>query len=142
MESQQPLLEPKQSRRTRSCILISLKDKTEYPFRSLVEADSFLGRRHGYTRGCLKNGSRLSIKHEDGHIEYFDIILGPAVKTYTIVQKVHDQPCWTCGNCYGGCSWSSEFTPIEGWEAEPIMKDGDITYQIRYCPEYKIEKKK
>ena len=141
METAQSRLPLRQSRRTRSCILISLKDRTEYPFRSLVEADTFLERRHGYTRGCLKNGNRLLLIHEDGEPEYFDIILGPQVKTYTDIMKPHDQPCWSCGNCYGGCSWSFDFTPVKGWDAEMIMKDGDVSYQINSCPEYKCDKK-
>lgn len=132
---------PKQGRRTRSCILISLKDKTEYPFRSLVDADAFLDRRYGYTRGCLKNGCRLSMTHEDGTVEYFDIILGPQVKVYTTVHRTQEQPCWTCWNCFDGCSWSIDFTPVKGWDADEIMKDGDITYQINYCPEYKSDQK-
>ena len=135
------LSEVKTSRRTRSCILISLKDRTEYPLRSLVEADAFLHRRHGYTRGCLKNGCRLSSNSEDGSIEYFDIILGPQMKVYTYGYNNHDQPCWSCGNCYGGCSWSFDFTPVEGWEAEKIFKDGDTTYKIYSCPEYKCDRK-
>ena len=138
---QQEHQEKQQSRRTRSCILISLKDKTEYPFRSLIEADIFLDRRHGYTRGCLKNGARLCMIHDDGTKEYFDAILGPQVKTYIPIHRTSDQPCWTCQNCYGDCSWSFDFTPIEGWDAVKVMKDGDITYAIKHCPEYASDRK-
>ena len=50
------------------------------------------------------------------------------------------QPCWTCKNACGGCSWSREFKPVEGWEAVPrSIKSNGIhaeTYKIINCPEY------
>lgn len=52
-----------------------------------------------------------------------------------------NQPCWTCQNCYGGCSWSREFKPVNGWIATPsyIASNEEYadTYKITYCPEYK-----
>lgn len=56
------------------------------------------------------------------------------------------QPCWTCQNCYGGCNWSIDFTPVDGWIAIPvhIKSNGEFadTYKIVYCPEYKKEIRK
>ena len=50
------------------------------------------------------------------------------------------QPCWTCKKCLGGCSWSKDGTPVEGWKAIPhnISSNGDYaeTYKIMYCPLY------
>ena len=50
------------------------------------------------------------------------------------------QPCWTCSNCYGGCSWSREFKPVDNWIATEniIIENGEHTktYKIIYCPEY------
>lgn len=54
------------------------------------------------------------------------------------------QPCWTCQNaCNGGCSWSREFKPVDGWKAIPtyIQENGEHanSYKIIYCPEYEKE---
>jgi predicted nucleic acid-binding Zn ribbon protein len=52
-----------------------------------------------------------------------------------------EQPCWTCKNACGGCSWSRSFEPVKGWKAKPskiYYLEGDYTdsYKITYCPEY------
>lgn len=52
--------------------------------------------------------------------------------------------CWNCQNATGGCNWSRNLTPVEGWTATPIkikrtVQDirGSISgYQIHSCPEY------
>lgn len=58
----------------------------------------------------------------------------------------NEQPCWTCKKACGGCSWSKNLTPIEGWVALPVkIKYGsvpDITYQIIECPEYEREEER
>lgn len=41
--------------------------------------------------------------------------------------------CWNCSNAYGQCSWSKDFTPVEGWNAE--RKDVKVTVQ-GYVPSY------
>ena len=50
------------------------------------------------------------------------------------------QICYICKNACGGCSWSANFIPIEGWDAQPtIIKDseGDFaSYEIKGCPEF------
>lgn len=126
---------------TRSCILISLKDKTEYPFPSLADADAFLDRKHGYVSGKIRDNKRPSCIHDDGTIELFDVIVGAPRRTYSAAEWYSNQPCWTCKKCYGDCSWSACFKPIPGWTAKPSYKDGDVTYSIKYCPEYDPEKK-
>lgn len=61
-----------------------------------------------------------------------------------------DQPCWDCKKALGGCSWSLDFTPVEGWIATPTYKAGGTrsdgtryppmkSYQIEYCPEFERE---
>lgn len=54
-----------------------------------------------------------------------------------------EHPCWSCANACGGCSWSENLTPVEGWDAIPIIvkdDEGDIrTYTIHSCPQYKAE---
>lgn len=60
------------------------------------------------------------------------------------------QPCWTCQNFAGGCSWTRAdengalFQPVEGWVAEKVPRDGEGTdswgYKILECPEYVRDK--
>ena len=50
--------------------------------------------------------------------------------------------CWDCVNaCRSGCSWSENFTPVEGWEAEHIVdeKKGTDTYRVIRCPQFAKE---
>lgn len=51
-----------------------------------------------------------------------------------------DQLCWTCKNCFGGCAWSREFKPVNGWTAEktyiPSNEEYAESYHIIKCPEY------
>lgn len=42
--------------------------------------------------------------------------------------------CWVCQNCFGGCSWSSEYIPVEGWKTKP--RDGTESYLVLSCPEF------
>lgn len=42
--------------------------------------------------------------------------------------------CWSCYNCYNGCSWSRNFTPVKGWKAE-YNKTMD-SYNVITCPKY------
>lgn len=53
--------------------------------------------------------------------------------------------CWDCGNSCGGCAWSREFKPVDGWEAEPTkVKVADTnqyvrlidSFIVRSCPEF------
>ena len=52
------------------------------------------------------------------------------------------QPCWTCKNACGGCVWSHEGKPIDGWEAIPthISDNGEFadSYAIIKCPLYEF----
>lgn len=51
-----------------------------------------------------------------------------------------EQLCWSCKNACGGCSWSSKYQPIEGWEATHVYRiDAGRqmdTYSITACPEF------
>ena len=59
--------------------------------------------------------------------------------------ETRNQLCWSCGKACGGCSWSRNFTPIQGWDATPcrrVYNDAAVgtryvdSYIIRKCPEY------
>lgn len=61
-------------------------------------------------------------------------------KLETTKNKGKGQLCWDCKNCTGYCSWSHDFTPVEGWTAKPVKKReaGRIieTYHITACPQF------
>lgn len=58
--------------------------------------------------------------------------------------------CWKCSNCYGGCSWSRSYIPVDGWEAEQRNIEGHdkkaekilISYRVDSCPEFAEDKRK
>lgn len=46
--------------------------------------------------------------------------------------------CWECANATGGCSWSSEFIPVEGWKAVETKKNTLLSsYVVTECPKFK-----
>ena len=49
--------------------------------------------------------------------------------------------CWDCANaCTGGCSWAKDFTPVDGWLAEPWRTaNGVDSYLVKECPEFTHE---
>lgn len=54
--------------------------------------------------------------------------------------------CWECDNAYGGCSWSRNFTPVEGWDAQyvrRVYKSKGVyvmdSYEVRNCPEFVLD---
>lgn len=55
------------------------------------------------------------------------------------------QLCWTCKNACGGCSWSQDGTPVEGWTAEKsfLPSNGKYadTYKIIKCPLYNCDRR-
>lgn len=48
------------------------------------------------------------------------------------------QLCWTCQKAVGGCSWSDEFNPVDGWEAIKVNRTESKSsgYYITKCPEF------
>ena len=56
--------------------------------------------------------------------------------------QMNKQPCWSCQNYAGGCSWSRKNPkPVKGWKAVPTTRyqgtNGIMhSYEILYCPEY------
>lgn len=46
--------------------------------------------------------------------------------------------CWRCENCFGGCSWSENFEPVEGWRAErttiKYFNTETPSFLVRNCP--------
>ena len=55
--------------------------------------------------------------------------------------------CWGCKNACGGCAWSRDFKPVEGWEADKttVKCDNGIVYRsyhVKSCPEYNPDDKR
>ena len=53
--------------------------------------------------------------------------------------------CWKCANACGGCDWSREFKPVDGWEATPTKVYQNVnqyidSYIVNKCPEFYEEK--
>lgn len=53
--------------------------------------------------------------------------------------------CWICAKAGGNCSWSKNFTPVEGWNAKPTkircreQETGYLdSYNVKECPEFKL----
>lgn len=42
--------------------------------------------------------------------------------------------CWDCKNFCGGCSWSKEFKPIDGWTADFVGTKSTKGYKVIDCP--------
>lgn len=45
--------------------------------------------------------------------------------------------CWDCANACGGCAWSKQLIPVNGWEAVKTHSDefGD-GYRVTGCPQF------
>lgn len=59
--------------------------------------------------------------------------------------KKHDTLCWQCEKAGGNCSWSKNFTPVEGWKAIPTKikllerEKGYIdSFDVYECPEFEL----
>lgn len=56
------------------------------------------------------------------------------------VRNSNQTICWGCDNACGGCSWSREFKPVEGWTAtrrDLLMTNGTKeSYIVHECPEF------
>ena len=51
--------------------------------------------------------------------------------------------CWDCQNARaGGCSWSTDFTPVPGWEAEETVVECMRSYNVMKCPNFIRDEKK
>ena len=53
--------------------------------------------------------------------------------------------CFDCQKACGGCSWSTDFTPVPGWTAQKVTQRAsnskgkalwNETYHITVCPEF------
>ena len=121
-------------------ILVSLDSGESYEFKSVEEATLWLGRSTGYLTVCERYGTRIT--HAETGEEFERIGWKNNKKTERIVKQkraqsnMADHLCNFCARASGLCSWSSELTPIEGWEAvESFDWAGDhYSYDVKKCP--------
>lgn len=60
----------------------------------------------------------------------------------------HSTLCFNCEKACGGCSWSKNFTPVDGWKAIPtkilcgykLKKKPHIvdSFDVYECPEFEL----
>lgn len=56
--------------------------------------------------------------------------------------------CWICAKAAGGCSWADSLKPVEGWNAEKTIVQGDglggafDSYCVKSCPDFKPDKRR
>lgn len=123
------------------CTLISKKTGKKYYFRSGNDASRFLGYSRSYINAAILSGKAIRHKKtgECFSLEYNRIAYGS--QGDGMGSRPHIQPCSLCEKFAGGCIWSRDFEPIEGWEAEPTVIGKDSypihSYRITYCPEFK-----
>lgn len=61
----------------------------------------------------------------------------------------HSTLCWDCKKSFGGCAWSREFKPIEGWKAKLTkIKNGvgiytrnTDSFDVYECPEFELRER-
>ena len=62
---------------------------------------------------------------------------------YHVHLKEDQSLCWRCKNCFGGCSWSESFEPVEGWRAErTIIQHFNAetpSFLVRDCPLFAVD---
>ena len=96
-------------------------------------------------RGCAR---RFSIKYNENGDEIERRCIGKAKhgrdrKTVVKPQTI----CWNCKNAVGGgCSWFTDYTPVEGWEAVKTELRGGYydyeSYLVQHCPEFVDDRRK
>lgn len=89
---------------------------------------------------CTACGKRFSIKYiEETGMEVCRNCIGKSRHhgDRRIKEAKPQTICWDCKNARGnGCSWFTDFTPVEGWEADVCDLYGDVTYTVKKCPEF------
>lgn len=125
--------------------LVSKLTGQRFDFRTMREANSFLGRGIAY----INNMQKCGLDPSDANTgEYFYVIKTKVEGTphsgsqYKNTQT--GQLCTTCARASGFCSWSQELIPVEGWHAKPTMikhmnnKGDNVEEKTAYTNSYRI----
>jgi len=132
----------------RRCILINVRTQKKRKFDSVGFAELFLGQKPGYISRRVTRGEKIwDYRHRQA---YEAKIMTPQEwETESNAGKIRSmQLCWNCKHACGGCSWSRNFTPVEGWTAAPTVINVERTrrgkpfvrsiasYDIQSCPQF------
>ena len=120
--------------------LTSEKTGKVYEFESTRDASNWLGRTRSYITKATACGRPIKKAYTGERFiaEY------PKRKAYKVnITGKREQLCCSCTKFCGGCSWSRNFTPVEGWDAVPtVIKQSrcpDVhSFSIVRCPEYEM----
>lgn len=132
----------------RRCVLINVKTQKRRKFDSVGFADLYLGQKPGYITRRLTRGEKIWDYHHKH--SYEAKLMTPAdLEIESQVGKSKSrQPCWNCKHACGGCNWSRNFTPVEGWTATATIINMErkrhnkpfistiSSYDIQHCPEF------
>lgn len=127
----------------RKCVLINRRTKEELVFPTICAAAKFLDRDPAYIRNAYTRAGTVCAK-DDG--DRYDLDIIGTQRKYSMTEfNRSKQICFDCKKAVGGCSWSKNFTPVQGWVAEPtkIRQSGGqewrhttASYRIISCPEF------
>jgi len=125
----------------RFCILTNRRTGERHSFETVTEANLFLRRKPNYIRHHIYRDNM--IWDNDMKECYSAQMLLPrnVSPCRNRPSTSHEQQlCWRCKNAVGGCSWSRNFKPVEGWIATPsviiVGSEKVDTYFIMKCPQY------
>lgn len=131
-------------------------------FGSLIQASEFIGRSKQYLRSRLFDGGEMkeTARGKDGKYYTVKVVGTGRRKDYNTHPRKPKNPenakyagckpsqlCFDCARASGFCSWSKNFTPVEGWTAKPtkinhfknkcgekiFIQDTD-SYHVLSCP--------
>lgn len=61
-------------------------------------------------------------------------------------RKSQETICWNCKKSSGKCSWSADFTPVDGWDAAPTIIGEDYapvdSFLVKSCPQFEKNARK
>lgn len=131
----------------RNCTLINQETGERKDYETMRKASIAIGRHYSYVSFCIRNSRPIT--DENGYTYSVETTIRGKKRPVLQPKKANKntgriQLCCYCMKAYGGCSWSKEFKPVEGWTAVPTViltrnprgKDSIQSYKITACPEF------
>lgn len=117
--------------------LKSLKTGLVYSFSKQKEVNDFLLRGRSYMYWIIKSG-KPATHSQTGEAFLVKVVSFQKEKRKPTCSQGKFQKCVSCARCYGLCSWSRNYIPVDGWTAtKSYDADGNhYSYQIDDCPLY------
>lgn len=114
--------------------------------KNMTEKSTFLTEKS--TKLCTENGTQPHKNTPENSIEKYKKSAAEKVRKSDLEKSAFSPKNSLCWNCKRACtdrlhqcSWSSEFKPVKGWEAEYyIIREGTKrplpTYHVKTCPKF------